>query len=144
MTPRPWSLLETFYELIGDIGGGRFATRPKLLIVIVDSFGSEGPHNPWEFLADAAIRFEWTVGPENYHSRSFQISKIKTQSHALGNNHVCKILPGTTLVLRGRRAFPTSPAVARSFSRVSIGICQRPSVRNRSRTSIARLTTQPD
>lgn len=92
----PRNMLETFYQIIGDIGGGRVSKRPKLLIVIVDSFAGDGAQNPWEYLADAAIRFDWAIGQENYHSRSFQINKIKTQTHALGNNHVFKIVPRAT------------------------------------------------
>jgi KaiC/GvpD/RAD55 family RecA-like ATPase len=80
---RPLSLLDTFYKLRDDIGGGRTSKRPKLLIVILDSYFDDAPSNPWEFLADAAIRFEGIVGPENYFMRAFQIVKIKTQTPGL-------------------------------------------------------------
>lgn len=99
--PGPQGLLDSFYRLLDAVGGGARNKRPKLLVIILDWVPNEGPHKPWEFLADAAFRFDWTIGPENYHSRSFQIGKIKTQTHALGNNHVYKIVSGPACVDEG-------------------------------------------
>lgn len=89
-------LLDIFFRLRNAIGGGDTAKRPKLLILVLDSFDDDAQNNPWEFVADAAFRFDGQIGPENYFVRSFQIVKIRTQSHALGKNHAFKILAGAS------------------------------------------------
>lgn len=106
-------LLEAFYQLRADLGGGRTAMRPKLLVIVLDSCFEDGSRNPWEFLADAIFRFDGTMGPENYYTRAFQIVKIKTQTHAIGKNHAYKVVPHrkqngpATLTSGGTFVFPS-------------------------------------
>lgn len=85
-------LNKSFEEIMKWIGEGTHP-RPQLLILVIDGFSGNDPSNPWEFMADAAFRFEGAVGPEGYYQRTFQIVKIKTQSHAWGK-HGFKILSG--------------------------------------------------
>lgn len=75
--------------------------RPRLLILILDGFSSLEPANSWEYLADAAFRFDAQIGAENFYQRTFQIVKIRTQSHVWGR-HAFKIYPGQQLGVRER------------------------------------------
>lgn len=85
------TLMSIFDDMMEKIGSGN--ARPRLLIVILDGYSGQEPTNSWEFLADAAFRFDGQVGPEDYYQRSFQIMKVKTQSHAWGC-HTFKIYQG--------------------------------------------------
>ncbi len=94
-------VLSVFDALLSTIGRPANVNRPKqdmslrprLMIVVLDGYAEEEPATVWEFLADAAIRFEGGVGPEEYYQRSLQIVKVKTQAHAWGK-HTLKIYAG--------------------------------------------------
>lgn len=80
---------DELHNIIKNISFG--AKRPRLLIVVLDGYAESGPAKHWEYLADAAFRFDGRMGPEGYYQRTFQILKIKTQSHAWGE-HTLKIV----------------------------------------------------
>jgi hypothetical protein len=82
---------------------------PRLLVVILDGYADQTAHAAWEYLVDAAFRFdtsESNVGLDGYYQRTFQIIKVKGQEHAWGSQ-ILKIYPGTTE--QGEFARPNSP-----------------------------------
>lgn len=88
------NIAENLCDLRHAIGCGR--KHPPLLILVVDGFSGTEPSNTWEFMADAAFRFDAHIGWDGYYQRTFQIMKIKTQSHAWGQ-HGYKIVEGPRL-----------------------------------------------
>jgi KaiC/GvpD/RAD55 family RecA-like ATPase len=66
---------------------------PKLLVLVVDGYRERQPASTWEYIADGAIRFDSLIGDDGYFQRTFQVMKIKTQSHVLGKQ-VFKIYQG--------------------------------------------------
>lgn len=81
-----------FRQIVSSLSGPG-GIRPRLLILLLDGFSGSEPTNSWEYLCDAAFRFDAKVGQEGFYQRSFQIVKIRTQSHVWGK-HAFKIYPG--------------------------------------------------
>jgi KaiC/GvpD/RAD55 family RecA-like ATPase len=87
-------MAEIFQSMMQAVAAAEANLRPRLLIVCLDGYAEDSATTFWEYLADAAFRFDMKIGAEDYLQRSFQIVKIRTQSHAWGR-HTFKIFEGS-------------------------------------------------
>lgn len=81
--------------------------RPRLLVIILDGSPDASQGTAAEYFADGVFRFEGSVGVDNYYTRSFQVAKLRYQSHAWGR-HALKIVgPNDPTWPAGTFVFPS-------------------------------------